>query len=78
MYDAEIDPDFWVPPVIGPWAFKKKLRNSAEVIGWRIEYLLESGKSLDDFGVKNSAGATNVSNSGVDHSASATNVNDSR
>ena len=63
MYDAEMDPDFWVPPVIGPWAFKKKLRNSAEAIGWRIEYLLESGKSLSEFGVDNSAGATNVNES---------------
>jgi hypothetical protein len=53
MYDAEMDPDFWVPPVIGPWAFKKKLHDSAETIGWRIEYLYKSGKSLEEFGEEN-------------------------
>jgi hypothetical protein len=65
IYDADVDPDFWVPPVIGPWAFKKKLRDSAEVIGWRIEYLFKSGKSLSEFGsesgAEDSTGAMTVS-----------------
>jgi hypothetical protein len=63
IYDAEMDPDFWVPPVIGPWAFKKKLRHSAESIGWRIEYLYESGKSLSEFGTEDPADAMTVSES---------------
>ena len=63
IYDAEMDPDFWVPPVIGPWAFKKKLRNSAESIGWRIEYLYESGQSLSEFGTEDPADAMTVSES---------------
>lgn len=25
-FTAELEPDFWVPPVIGPWALKRKLR----------------------------------------------------
>jgi len=49
-YQAEIDPDFWIPPLIGPWALKKKLWISAEQIGERIEYLLASGRSLSEFG----------------------------
>jgi hypothetical protein len=63
MYDAELDPDFWVPPVVGPWAFKKKLEESAETIGWRIEYLFQSGKSLSEFGTEDSASATKISDS---------------
>ena len=49
-YQAEMDPDFWIPPLIGPWALKKKLWLSAEQIGERIEYLLASGRSLSEFG----------------------------
>jgi hypothetical protein len=63
IYDAEMDPDFWVPPVIGPWAFKKKLRSSAEAVGWRIEYLLESGKSLSEFGAEDSTEEKTVNDS---------------
>lgn len=50
IYDAQMDPSFWIPPVIGPWAFKIKLRNSAEQIGYRIEYLMATGKPLSSFG----------------------------
>ena len=46
IYDAQMDPDFWIPPVIGPWAFKKKLWTSAEQLGYRIEYLNSTGKPL--------------------------------
>jgi len=49
-YQAEMDPDFWIPPLIGPWALKNKLQLSAEQIGARIEYLLKSGRSLSEFG----------------------------
>ena len=39
IYDAVFEPDFWVPPLIGPWAIKRKLRLSAEQMGGVIEQL---------------------------------------
>ena len=29
IMDAELVPDFWFPPLIGPWLIKSKLRNEA-------------------------------------------------
>ena len=26
---SEVEPDFWIPPLIGPWVIKKKLRSEA-------------------------------------------------
>jgi hypothetical protein len=49
-YAADMDPAFWVPPLIGPWVLKNKLAESAETIGIRIEYLLQTGQPLSDFG----------------------------
>jgi len=46
IYEAEMEPDFWLPPIIGPWAIKRKLEQSAEDIGIQIEYLAESGKPI--------------------------------
>lgn len=38
-YRLELEPDFWVPPVIGPWAIRRSLtRNGAEAVD-RIELL---------------------------------------
>lgn len=45
-YEAEFEPDFWMPPVIGSWAIRRKLVASAELIGLRIEYLAEHGLTL--------------------------------
>jgi len=45
-YEAEIEPDFWMPPLIGPWAIKRKLEVSAAEIGARIEYLAITGKPI--------------------------------
>ena len=47
-YEAEIEPDFWMPPLITKWAIQYKLRRSAELIGIRIEYLQENGITLED------------------------------
>ena len=47
-YEAEMEPDFWMPPLITKWAIRHKLRKSAELIGMRIEYLLEKGIALED------------------------------
>lgn len=39
IYDSQIKPEFWVPPVIGPYAIKRSLReNSVDAID-RIEAL---------------------------------------
>jgi len=47
-YEADFEPDFWMPPLITKWAIRYKLRNSAELIGLRIEYLQENGLTLRD------------------------------
>lgn len=28
-YQADLDPDFWIPPLIGPWIIKRRLRGVA-------------------------------------------------
>jgi hypothetical protein len=38
-YRLLIDPDFWVPPVIGPWVMKRELREGGERAIYRIERL---------------------------------------
>jgi len=45
-YAAEFKPDFWMPPLISNWAIKRKLVESAESIGMRIEYLQNNGLQL--------------------------------
>ena len=45
-YEAEFKPDFWMPPLISNWAIKRKLIESAENIGLRIEYLESNGITL--------------------------------
>ena len=47
-YQAEIEPDFWMPPLISKWVIKRKLQRSAELIGLRIEYMKENGIRLED------------------------------
>jgi len=46
-YEAEFDPEFWIPPLIGPWAVRRKLIRSAEVIGMRIEWMHTHGLTLE-------------------------------
>jgi len=45
-YSAEFEPDFWIPPLIGPWAVRRKLIQTAELIGMRIEWMYERGLTL--------------------------------
>lgn len=47
-YTAEFEPDFWIPPLIGPWAVRRKLTRTAELIGMRIEWMAERGLTLAD------------------------------
>ncbi|HEX2139751.1 MAG TPA: SRPBCC family protein [Woeseiaceae bacterium] len=39
LYDFEMEPDFWVPPVIGPWIIKRTLREDGIDVIDRIESL---------------------------------------
>lgn len=47
-FQAQFEADFWVPPLIGPWAVKRKLANTAELIGTRVEFLSANNLTLDD------------------------------
>ncbi len=38
-FDAELEPDFWVPPGIGPWAIKRAMRREALTTASGIERL---------------------------------------
>jgi hypothetical protein len=38
-YDAEVVPSFFVPPLIGPWIVKSKIRHELEVTAARLEAL---------------------------------------
>lgn len=45
-FQATMEPDFWLPPVIGKWALRRKLETSARRIGERIERLHQEGRDL--------------------------------
>ncbi len=36
-YVLEMEPDFWIPPVLGPWAVKRSLKRGAEGAVERLE-----------------------------------------
>lgn len=48
-YEMEMQPAFWVPPLIGPWAIRRKAESSALEIAERIEFLTAEGMALEDF-----------------------------
>ncbi len=52
IYELEMEPDFWVPPLIGPWAIRRKAESSALKIANRIEYLAANRIALKDFDLK--------------------------
>lgn len=37
QFDAQLEPDFWVPPVIGPWAIERAMRREAITTAEGIE-----------------------------------------
>lgn len=41
-FHAELEPDFWVPPIIGPWAIERAMRNEALQTSQGIERLARS------------------------------------
>ncbi len=38
-YHLEMEPDFWIPPVIGPWILQRRLKRGGSVAVGRIERL---------------------------------------
>lgn len=42
-FHARLQPDFWVPPLIGPWLIQRKLRDEALVTARGIERLARAG-----------------------------------
>ena len=52
IYEMEMKPDFWVPPLIGPWAIRRKAESSALKIAERIEHIAEHGIALENFDLK--------------------------
>ncbi len=53
-YELEMVPDFWVPPVIGAWAIRAKLRSAALVMSRRIEEMWAAGIPLNELTVQQS------------------------
>jgi len=51
-YELEMEPGFWIPPLIGTWVIKQKLESTAMNIAGRLEYLARTGKSLADLDIK--------------------------
>ena len=45
-FEAEFDPDFWIPPMIDTWAIRRKLERSAETVGVNIEWMQARGLTL--------------------------------
>jgi Polyketide cyclase / dehydrase and lipid transport len=51
-YVMVMEPDFWIPPLIGPWAIKKKLASAAMNMAHRLEHMARTGKKLSDFNIQ--------------------------
>lgn len=47
-FEAELEPDFWVPPLIGPWLIQRKLRSEAMQTGAGIERLARASAASGD------------------------------
>ncbi len=45
---ASMKPKFWIPPLIGTWAIRRKLELTAQQLGVNIEYLYSEGLTLVD------------------------------
>ena len=47
LFDAEIEPAFWVPPLIGPYLIARELRRQAQVTAESIERLADDYEKDD-------------------------------
>jgi len=43
-FKSEMKPDFWLPPLIGPWYFKKRMLKETKNMIERLENLAKNGK----------------------------------
>lgn len=44
-FRAQMEPAFWIPPLIGPWLIERKLREESVIAGEGIERLARNGES---------------------------------
>jgi Polyketide cyclase / dehydrase and lipid transport len=51
-YDMDMEADFWIPPLIGPWAIKRKLHSSAMNMARRMEKMAKTGIPLSEFKIQ--------------------------
>jgi hypothetical protein len=51
-YDMDMEPDFWVPPLIGTWAIKRKLESTAMNMARRMEKMAKTGIPLSEFKIQ--------------------------
>ncbi len=51
-YDMDMEPDFWIPPLIGTWALKRKLYSSAMNMARRMEEMAKTGIPLREFKIR--------------------------
>lgn len=51
-FEMEMETDFWIPPLIGPWAIKRKLESAAMTMARRVEEMARTGKKLTDFEIQ--------------------------
>jgi hypothetical protein len=51
-YNMDMQPDFWIPPLIGTWVLKRKLHTTAMNMAHRLEKMAASGTQLKDFTIK--------------------------
>ena len=51
-YDMDMEPDFWIPPLIGTWALKRKLYSSAMNMARRMEKMAKTGIPLHEFKIQ--------------------------
>ena len=51
-YEMVMEPDFWIPPLIGPWAIKKKLASAALNMARRVEHMARTGKKLSEYNIQ--------------------------
>jgi hypothetical protein len=51
-FEMDMEPDFWIPPLVGPWAIKMKLESSAMTMARRVEEMARTGRKLTEFNIK--------------------------
>ncbi len=51
-YELEMEPDFWIPPLIGGWAIRSRLRDTAMELSNRIEVLWREGVALPELAAR--------------------------